>query len=99
MATAGKSLSTIGSKLNEVETIMSTGKDVDEVSVYQLLESVTEVTTEYKNLRKDLKEVQKLQKEMTATLIFQRQSMMQTFRILKQRIKLAELAEEADEKI
>lgn len=75
------------------------GKDVDEVSVYQLLESVTEVTTEYKNLRKDLKEVQKLQKEMTATLIFQRQSMMQTFRILKQRIKLAELAEEADEKI
>lgn len=78
---------------------MSAGKDVDEVSVYQLLESVTEVTTEYKNLRKDLKEVQKLQKEMTATLIFQRQSMMQTFRILKQRIKLAELAEEADEKI
>lgn len=76
---------------------MSAGDD--EVSVYQLLESVTEVTTEYQNLRKDLKEVQKLQKEMTATLIFQRQSMMQTFRILKQRIKLAELAEEADEKI
>jgi len=49
---------------------------------------MTEVKNEYQNLRKDLKEVQQLQKEMTTTLIYQRQAMLQTFRMLKKRLEL-----------
>lgn len=49
---------------------------------------MTEVKNEYQNLRKDLKEVQQLQKEMTSTLIYQRQAMLKTFRLLKKRLEL-----------
>lgn len=91
---AGSQLSTVAIKLNEVETIISEGgEDVDDVSVIKLMECMSDVQNEYQTLRKDLKEVQQLQKEMTTSLIFQRQAMLQTFRMLKKRIELR-LAEE-----
>lgn len=85
---AGTQLDTVATKLNEVENIISAGGDeVDDVSVIQLLECMTDVQNEYQNLRKDLKEVQELQKEMTTTLIYQRTAMLHTFNVLKKRIE------------
>lgn len=81
-------------KLNQVENLISSSTNADaddsatEFSVMELLESMTEVNNEYQNLRKDLKEVQQLQKEMTTTLRFQMRSMSQTFQMLKKRIEL-----------
>lgn len=88
--TAGSQLSTVTDKLSSVETILTDAidGDVDDVAVMTLLESMTEVKIEYQNLRKDIKEVQQLQKEMTTSLICQRQKMVQTFRILKRKIEL-----------
>lgn len=60
---------------------------INEDSVLELLESVSDVTTEYQNLEKDLKEVQILQREMNQNLRYQMQVMTQTFRILKKRIE------------
>lgn len=97
METAGSQLSNVTEKLSSVETILTeaigdggngTGDEMDDVAVMTLLESMTEVKNEYQNLRKDIKEVQQLQKEMTASLVCQRQKMVQTFRILKRRIEL-----------
>lgn len=47
----------------------------------------TEVKHDYENLRKDLKEVQQLQKEMTHSLRYQLRTMSQTFEILKKKIE------------
>lgn len=62
--------------------------EVDDVAVMTLLESMTEVKNEYQNLRKDIQEVQQLQREMTNSLICQRRKMVQTFRILKKKIEM-----------
>lgn len=90
--TAGSQLSTVTDKLNSVETILTEAIDgdgaADDVAVMTLLESMTEVKLEYQNLRKDLREVQQLQREMTTSLICQRQKMVQTFRILKHKIEV-----------
>lgn len=53
----------------------------------EVLESVHEVKHEYQNLHKDIKEVQQLQKEMTASLQYQLRTMHQTFKILKKRLE------------
>lgn len=71
----------------DVTDNIDTEDNEDNVCVMQLLESVTEVKNEYQNLRKDLKEVQQLQKEMSTTLRYQMQSMTQTFNILKKKIE------------
>ncbi|KAJ6635082.1 hypothetical protein Bhyg_13665 [Pseudolycoriella hygida] len=88
VACAGSSIDAATLKLTEVENSMIAGDEVDTESVMELLESMTEVKNEYQNLRKDLKEVQQLQKEMTTTLIYQRQAMLHTFRMLKKRLEL-----------
>lgn len=62
--------------------------EVDSLSVLEVLDSVTEVKNEYKNLQKDIKEVQQLQREMTASLQYQMRTMKQTFNLLKKRIEL-----------
>ncbi|XP_037916678.1 uncharacterized protein LOC119655059 isoform X2 [Hermetia illucens] len=69
VASAGTHLTTVQTKLSEVEkSLANPGEEIDDVCVMELLESMTEVKNEYQNLRKDLKEVQQLQKEMTNTL-------------------------------
>lgn len=66
----------------------STTNEINEFSVMELLESMTEVKNEYHNLRKDLQEVQQLQKEMSNSLRYQMKVMQQTCNILKKRIQL-----------
>lgn len=87
---AGTHLSSVTNKLNQVENLISSGTSDEcaEFSVLELLESMTEVNNEYQNLRKDIKEVQQLQKEMTNSLRFQMRTMSQTFQLLKKRIEL-----------
>lgn len=75
----------------EVEKTLINGEgvesDVDNVVVMELLESVTEVKEEYQNLRKDIQEVQQLQKEMNNSLRNQMRMMTQTFAVLKKKIE------------
>lgn len=86
---AGTHLDTVALRLTEVEkTLLFDDDVVDNVSVMEVLESVTEVKNEYQNLQKDIKEVQQLQKEMTASLQYELRTMRQTFKLLKKRIEL-----------
>uniref|UniRef100_A0A1Q3FVN3 Ska2 N-terminal domain-containing protein n=1 Tax=Culex tarsalis TaxID=7177 RepID=A0A1Q3FVN3_CULTA len=87
--TAGTQLDSLALKITDVEKNIEEN-DMDGLetgSVLELLESVTEVKNEYQNLRKDLQEVQQLQKEMTFSLRYQLQTMTQTFHILKKKIE------------
>lgn len=88
MQCAGCHLDSVQTRLTQVEkTLLFDDDIVDSVSVMEVLESVTEVNNEYKNLHKDIKEVQQLQKEMTASLQYQLRTMRQTFTILKKRLE------------
>lgn len=82
-------MNSVQSRLTQVEKTLLFDDDlVDSISVMEVLESVTEVKNEYKNLHKDIKEVQQLQREMTASLQYQLRTMRQTFKLLKERIEL-----------
>ncbi|XP_058124516.1 uncharacterized protein LOC131287420 [Anopheles ziemanni] len=87
--TAGLQLDTLALKLTDVERNLDENEldSLENESVMELLESVTEVKNEYQNLRKDLQEVQQLQKEMTCSLRYQLRNMTQTFRVLKKKIE------------
>lgn len=86
---AGHHLDSVASRLTHVEkTLLFDDNWVDSIQVMEVLESVTEVKNEYQNLHKDIKEVQQLQKEMTASLQYQLRTMRQTFKILKKRLEL-----------
>uniref|UniRef100_A0A336K2T5 CSON010186 protein n=1 Tax=Culicoides sonorensis TaxID=179676 RepID=A0A336K2T5_CULSO len=83
---ANVQISNLSQKLVQVERTLP--EDLEEqATVLELLDSVTEVKHDYENLRKDLKEVQQLQKEMTHTLRYQLRTMSQTFEILKKKIE------------
>ncbi|XP_063700845.1 uncharacterized protein LOC134831120 [Culicoides brevitarsis] len=83
---ANMQISNLSQKLIQVERTLP--EDLEEqATVMELLESVTEVKHDYENLRKDLKEVQQLQREMTHSLRYQLRSMSQTFEILKKKIE------------
>ncbi|XP_062557752.1 uncharacterized protein LOC134222607 isoform X3 [Armigeres subalbatus] len=73
--TAGTQLDSLALKITDVEKNLDEN-DMEglETGMMELLESVTEVKNEYQNLRKDLQEVQQLQKEMTCSLRYVRQS-------------------------
>uniref|UniRef100_A0A182S5U0 Ska2 N-terminal domain-containing protein n=1 Tax=Anopheles maculatus TaxID=74869 RepID=A0A182S5U0_9DIPT len=87
--TAGVQLDSLALKLTDVERNLDENEleSLENESVMELLESVTEVKNEYQNLRKDLQEVQQLQKEMTNSLRYQLRNMTQTFRGLKKKIE------------
>lgn len=87
--TAGVQLDSLALKLTDVERNLDENEleSLENESVMELLESVTEVKNEYQNLRKDLQEVQQLQKEMTSSLRYQLRNMTQTFRGLKKKIE------------
>lgn len=91
---AGNQLDSLATKLTKVETLVEKPIEdpeeegvINEDCVLELLESVSDVTTDYQSLKKDLQEVQQLQKEMNQNLRYQMQVMTQTFRILKKRIE------------
>ncbi|XP_070501567.1 uncharacterized protein [Chironomus tepperi] len=95
---AGNQLTTLASKLGNVEKnllpdptqIEPTAEPVN-IPVLELLESVSDVTTEYETLRRDLSEMHHLQQEMTSNLRYQVRIMNQTFNLLKQRIEAKNL--------
>ncbi|XP_062557749.1 uncharacterized protein LOC134222607 isoform X1 [Armigeres subalbatus] len=86
--TAGTQLDSLALKITDVEKNLDEN-DMEglETGMMELLESVTEVKNEYQNLRKDLQEVQQLQKEMTCSLRYQLRTMTQTFHVLKKKIE------------
>jgi hypothetical protein len=90
---ADSHLDSLATKLVNVEKnliekpIENPEEGVDMGTVMELFESVTDVTSEYQTLKKDLQEVQQLQKEMNQNLRYQLSVMSQTFRILKKRIE------------
>ncbi|XP_030378389.1 protein URE2 [Scaptodrosophila lebanonensis] len=88
VANAGTQLYTMAHKLHAVERSLdqTTMEQMDEMEVLELLESMTEVKNEYQNLRKDIQEVQQLQRDVSTSIRFQMRSMQQTFQMLKKRI-------------
>lgn len=97
MNNAGNQLNTLASKLGNVEknllpdpTQIEPTEPVN-IPVLELLESVSDVTTEYETLRRDLNEMHHLQQEMTSNLRYQVRIMNQTFNLLKQRIEAKNL--------
>ncbi|EDW78566.1 uncharacterized protein Dwil_GK16507 [Drosophila willistoni] len=88
VANAGSQLYTMAHKLHAVERSLdqTTMEQMDEMEVMELLESMTEVTNEYQNLRKDIQEVQQLQRDVSTSIRFQMRSMQQTFQMLKKRL-------------
>ncbi|XP_055389149.1 uncharacterized protein LOC129618437 isoform X2 [Condylostylus longicornis] len=89
---AGSQLNTVADKLVQVERNLAenseNGELIDDVRVLELLESMAEVKNDYQNLRKDIKEVQQLQKEMTNSIRYQMKTMHQTFVMLKKKIEI-----------
>lgn len=88
----------MASKLGNVEknllpdpTQIETTAEPVNIPVLELLESVSDVTTEYETLRRDLSEMHQLQQEMTSNLRYQVRIMNQTFNLLKQRIEAKNL--------
>jgi len=75
-------------KLHAVERSLdqTAMEQMDEMEVMELLESMTEVKNEYQNLRKDIQEVQQLQRDVSTSIRFQMSNMQQTFQMLKKRI-------------
>lgn len=98
MNNAGNQLTTLASKLGNVEknllpdpTQIEPTAEPIEIPVLELLESVSDVTTEYETLRRDLSEMHHLQQEMSTNLRYQVRIMNQTFNLLKQRIEAKNL--------
>jgi hypothetical protein len=91
---ANNQLDTLATKCKSVEKnllpdeneIANSQGPID-IPVLELLESVSDVTTEYETLRRDLSEMHHLQQEMTSNLRFQIRVMNNTFHLLKQRIE------------
>lgn len=88
VANAGSQLYTMAHKLHAVERSLdqTAMEQMDEMEVMELLESMTEVKNEYQNLRKDIQEVQQLQRDVSTSIRYQMTNMQQTFQMLKKRI-------------
>ena len=87
MANAGSQLYTVAHKLHQVERSLDVD-DIDDICVLELMESMTEVKNEYQNLRKDIQEVQQLQRDVSSSIRNQMWCMQQTFRGLKKRLEI-----------
>lgn len=61
-------------------------EDGEEIQVNHLLQSVHEVKSNYQNLRKELLEVQDLQKQLSSSLHLQLKVMQSRFNTLKEKI-------------
>lgn len=94
---ANTQLDTMASKLGKVEKnilpdpIQNPEAEVNDECVMELLESVSDVTSEYVTLRKDLSEMHRLQKNIATDLRYEMRLMTQTFSLLKQRIEAKNL--------
>ncbi|XP_037827110.1 uncharacterized protein LOC119615110 [Lucilia sericata] len=90
VAHAGTQLCTMAHKLHEVERCLDCNnlEEIDDICVLELLESMSEVRNEYINLRKDIQEVQQLQRDVTTSIRGQMRNMHQTYQMLKKRLEL-----------
>lgn len=63
-------------------------EDGTQVEVFNLLQSVTEVASNYENLRKEITEVQDLQKQLSSSLQMQLKTMQSNFNNLKEKLSM-----------
>ncbi|KAJ9584635.1 hypothetical protein L9F63_021020, partial [Diploptera punctata] len=86
---ADKKLDVIAWKLDHYEKQMvhtDGGELATEVSVLKLLRSVNQVREEYENLRREISEVQQLQKQLSDSLRLQLRQVQGTFGTLRDKI-------------
>lgn len=83
--TTDQKLENVVYKIDEYEKNISENVNND-YAVFEILESVTEVKNEYQNLRKDILEVQVLQKQLADNLRTQLKQVQGTFSMLKGKI-------------
>ncbi|XP_005177323.1 uncharacterized protein LOC101900245 [Musca domestica] len=91
VAHAGSQLNCMAHKLHEVEQRCldcNSLEEIDDTCVLELLESMSEVRNEYINLRKDIQEVQQLQRDVTTSIRFQMRQMHLTYQVLKKRLEI-----------
>lgn len=85
MQKADERLDTLAEQVGNIESNIFS-EDTSEVEVYSLLKSVNEVKNNYQNLRKDILEVQYLQKELSTSLQSQLRAMQAKFNTLKEKL-------------
>lgn len=83
----GSLASQVGNLENEIFS-----ENQNQIEVNNLLQSVNQVKSNYQNLRKDLMEVQDLQKQLSRSLHVQLQVMQAKFNTLKQKLPPSHMA-------
>lgn len=84
-------MGTLASQVGNIENEIFSEKG-EEIEVNNLLQSVNEVKSNYQTLRKDLMEVQDLQKQLSHSLHVQLQVMQAKFNTLKQKLPPSHMA-------
>lgn len=85
MRQTDEKMDTLASQVGNIESDFFS-ENGDQIEVKNLLQSVNQVKSNYQNLRKDLLEVQDLQKQLSHTLHVQLQVMQAKFNTLKQKL-------------
>lgn len=89
MQQADKKLDNLTVKVINVEKdILCEDSECAEVEVNNLLRSVTDVKNDYQNLRKDILEVQDLQKQLSSSLQTQLQLLQIKYNFLKEKLSV-----------
>lgn len=91
MLKADETLDGLANQVVEIEKEIFSEDGNTQIEVYDLLKSVTEVTSNYENLRKEITEVQDLQKQLSSTLQNQLKVMQSKFNTLKEKLYVNEL--------
>lgn len=91
MRQTDEKMGTLASQVGDIESGIFS-ENGEHVEVNNLLQSVNKVKNNYQNLRKDLMEVQDLQKQLSHTLHVQLQVMQAKFNTLKQKLPPSHMA-------
>lgn len=78
-------MGTLATQVGNIESEIFS-ENGEEIEVNNLLKSVNEVKSNYQNLRKDLMEVQDLQKQLSSSLHMQLKMMQAKFNTLKNKL-------------
>lgn len=87
MQKADEKLDTLAAQVGDIESNIFS-EDGTEVEVFTLLKSVNDVKSNYQNLRKEILEVQDLQKELSSTLQSQLKIMQNKCNVLKEKLSI-----------
>lgn len=87
MQKADEKLDTLATQVGNIESNIFS-EDGAQVEVFTLLKSVNDVKSNYQNLRKEILEVQDLQKELSSTLQTQLKLMQSKCNILKEKLSI-----------